>query len=131
MANAVFLIAGTFAPIFRNLFYRLLIERVVHPSTLPVGIDDSAFGKNFHMIGKRWLRDIEEFQNIAGAELAAGEHINDFQPSFIRKGFENQGEIRIFIFHYINLNSQHRYKLITLNIIYMVSEKTFFVKQIV
>lgn len=124
VADAVFLIACTFAPVFRNLFYRLLIKRVVHPGTLPVGINDSALGKNFHMIGKRWLRDVEVFQNIAGAELAAGEHINDFQPRFICQSFEKQGEIRIFIFHYINLNPQHRHKLITLNNIYIISRKS-------
>jgi hypothetical protein len=99
MADTVFLIACTFIPVFRNLFYCLLIERVVHPSTLPIGIDDSALGKNFHMVGKRWLRDVERFQNIAGAELATGEYVNDFQPRFICQSFEEQGEICIFIFH--------------------------------
>ena len=85
MADAVFLIACTFAPVFRNLFYRLLIERVVHPSTLPVGIDNSALGKNLHMIGKRWLRNVEVFQYIASTKFTTGEHINDFQPRLDRK----------------------------------------------
>lgn len=124
MANAVFLIAGAFAPVFGNLFNRLLIERVVHPCTLSVGVDDSALGKNFHMIGKCRLCDIEVFQNIAGTELTTGEHVNDFQSRFICQSFEKQGEIRIFIFHYINLNPQHRHKLITLNNIYIISRKS-------
>ena len=34
-------------------------------------MNNLTIGKYFHVIGKRWLRDIEIFQNIAGANDAA------------------------------------------------------------
>ena len=72
MADAVFFVAGAPGPIGSDLFYGVAVECVVNPGAAPVGLDHSAFRKDFHVIGKRRLCDIEIFQDITSAKLAAG-----------------------------------------------------------
>jgi len=84
--------------------YRPLIKRIVHPFSVFAPDHKTAVTKYLHVVGKGRLCDVELLQDPAGAQLLAGQHINDHKPIRIREGFEQSGILKIFV---AQLRSSH------------------------
>ena len=76
----------------------LVVERVMHPFPLPVPFDEPRVAERFHVVRKSRLRYFEAFQQLAGAQLPAGEHLHDHQPIGVGKSLEHLGEFCV-IYH--------------------------------
>ena len=55
---------------FSGIFNTFCGNGIVHPLTLFTTVDDSAVKKDFHMVGKRRLCNVQRFQKFAGTFFA-------------------------------------------------------------
>jgi hypothetical protein len=84
VANAALFRCRDFIQKCPEVPYSFVIQRVVRPFASFTPVYKHTIAKAFHMVGKRRLRNIELLQNHTGAQLAAGEHIHDHQPVWVR-----------------------------------------------
>ena len=99
MANAVFLLREDVMEPPLKLREALTVQGVENILSLPPVIDNTGLNEDLHVVGEGGLGDVERLQDLAGAQLPAGEHIHDAQALGIRDRLEHLRGVHIDLLH--------------------------------
>ena len=103
MANTIRLVFKHSSESLMHNGQSFMVKRIINVFPIPDLVNNPRLCQNLHIMGKRWLCDLKLLQDLAGAHLAAGEHIYNAQSLGIGHGPEHFCGIDIDLFHFSHL----------------------------
>ena len=82
-----------------NILRTLNTDGVVHPLACFPSVDNSCIAEDLHVMGQRWLADVQHIQQLSGALFAVVEQLQNLDPVFIPQRFEYISHLSVCPFH--------------------------------